>query len=71
MYAGSTAPENPVSGTLFVDTDTWDMQVFDGTHSHSVTVNSGGAHGHALSIGSSGGTEARPRNVAANFIIKT
>jgi len=31
VYAGSTAPENPSSGALFVDTDTWDMQVFDGT----------------------------------------
>ena len=31
VYAGSTAPENPSSGALFVDTDTWDMHVFDGT----------------------------------------
>lgn len=31
VYAGSTAPENPSSGALFVDTDTWDMMVFDGT----------------------------------------
>ena len=43
----------------------------DGAHSHSVTVNSGGAHDHTLTINTSGGTEARPRNIAMNYIIKT
>lgn len=42
----------------------------DGNHSHGVTVNSGGAHTHPLSIANDGGNEARPRNVALLHCIK-
>ena len=61
--SGSTGSDGAHTHSLSISSN--------GTHSHSVTVNSGGAHDHTLSIVSSGGTEARPRNVAANFIIKT
>lgn len=42
-----------------------------GAHSHTVFVNVAGAHSHALSISSSGGAEARPRNIALLACIKT
>jgi microcystin-dependent protein len=40
------------------------------SHSHSLSINSGGAHTHDLSIDSSGGNEARPRNIALLACIK-
>lgn len=43
---------------------------YAGDHSHALSINGNGDHVHTLSINSTGGTEARPRNVAMNFIIK-
>lgn len=42
-----------------------------GAHTHTLTVDSGGAHTHTLSIDADGGAEARPRNVALLYCIKT
>lgn len=37
----------------------------------TLLTNSAGAHAHSFTTGSSGGTEARPRNIALLFVIKT
>ena len=42
-----------------------------GAHTHTLTVDSGGAHTHTLTVDADGGTEARPRNVALLYCIKT
>lgn len=40
-----------------------------GVHNHTFSV-SGGEHSHSVSVGSRGGSETRPRNLAMNYIIK-
>lgn len=40
------------------------------SHSHTFTTGSAGAHSHTVTINASGGTEARPRNVALLACIK-
>jgi microcystin-dependent protein len=42
-----------------------------GDHSHSLSINAVANHSHSVSVGSSGGGEARPRNVAMRYYIKT
>lgn len=45
--------------------------VSEGGSGITATTSSAGAHSHTVTIGSSGGTEARPRNVALLYIIRT
>lgn len=77
---GTTTQSFPVqsggehSHTLSIGSDghhSHSMSLNDaGSHSHTVSVASGGAHTHNVSTNNSGGTEARPRNIALNYIIK-
>lgn len=41
-----------------------------GAHTHTLSIDSGGAHTHTFTTASSGGTEARPRNIALLACIK-
>lgn len=43
-----------------------------GAHTHSISgsATSAGSHSHSLTIGNSGGTESRPRNIALLYCIK-
>lgn len=41
-----------------------------GAHAHNISVGSVGNHQHTFTTGGSGGTEARPQNVAVNIYIK-
>jgi microcystin-dependent protein len=42
-----------------------------GNHSHTLSINSGGDHTHTITVEADGGAEARPRNVALLYCIKT
>ncbi|WP_163557156.1 tail fiber protein [Halomonas sp. NO4] len=42
-----------------------------GNHWHSLSINGNGNHSHSVSVGNSGGSETRPRNVAMLYAIKT
>ena len=57
----------------WIDYNTTGTMLLNGTRAAQPTssnTNYGGAHTHSLSLNNSGGTEARPRNVALNYIIK-
>ena len=41
-----------------------------GAHTHTVTTDTFAAHSHTITVAASGGTEARPRNVALLAVIK-
>ncbi|MGO4366639.1 phage tail-collar fiber domain-containing protein [Pseudomonas sp. PAB10] len=41
-----------------------------GAHGHSITVSNDGSHTHAITVDASGGTEARPMNIAMLYCIK-
>ncbi|NCC58252.1 MAG: hypothetical protein EOM17_11565 [Synergistales bacterium] len=39
-------------------------------HSHSMSLNAVGNHSHEMALNSEGATDARPKNIALNYIIK-
>ena len=41
-----------------------------GDHSHTVTIQAAGNHSHTVTIGETGGTETRPKNIALLYCIK-
>jgi phage-related tail fiber protein len=47
------------------------LDTTDGTSTQTGTTSTAGSHTHTVTVNSSGGTEARPRNVALLFVIKT
>lgn len=47
------------------------LDTTDGTSSTSPETETAGSHTHTVTVNSSGGTEARPRNIAVQFVIKT
>ncbi|WP_349616229.1 phage tail protein [Azotobacter salinestris] len=60
----TTDPGNAVLGDENYYGEQTNTTTEAGEHAHSLSINQGGAHGHTITIGSTGGTETRPRNVA-------
>ena len=55
-------PRNPLNGTDSPTVATSTTKA--GAHEHNITINSGVAHTHAITITSTGGTETRSKNIA-------
>jgi microcystin-dependent protein len=47
------------------------LDTTDGTSTTSPETETAGSHTHTVTVNSSGGTEARPRNIALMYVIKT